>query len=220
MTPYNIAVLLFVFGTLALGIFALVRRKDPVCRAFLIFGVLMAAWGTCYSLVISDLTNDEQALLCVRLAHVFAVISPAAWLHFVLAFVDKAATKFNSRFILGSYAYGVLFTPVTFLPQFISHVRPIENFSHYAEHGPLYHLFSIQYLIIAGYGCFVVIKTFTGMKGAIRNRTIALVLATLIGFIGTGVTFLPVYGLPFPYQAMLILPLYPFVMAWALHPVK
>jgi signal transduction histidine kinase len=84
-------------------------------------------------------------------------------------------------------------------------VRPILSFRHYGIPGAVFPFFVILFICVAGYSHLLLIRYFRKSDGQTRNQIKYLLLATIIGFIGGGSTFLPVFHIElFPFGFYLV----------------
>ena len=107
--------------------------------------------------------------------------------------------------ILAFYSISFIFLIFDFTILFIKDVRPILSFRYYGIPGILFPFFVGSFIGITGYGHYVLFKYFRESRGEIRNQIRYLLSATIIGFLGGGSTFLPVFNIEiFPFGFYLI----------------
>jgi len=213
MNAYNLAILFFSYCMFFIGILVLLKRNDFTGRSFFIYSFLCTGWGIGFAILVSDVSNST-ALIAARACNMFALFIPPTWLQFVFAYLGIAEQKRKVARFVFLYSLSLLcFTPFAL---FVSGVIPIVGFSHYTDAGPLYHFFTIEFAVVVSYGFYELFKGLSSQSGIRKNQTVAFIIASLFGFSGGSLTFLPVYHIPFPQYGVFIMPLYPFIMAYAM----
>jgi signal transduction histidine kinase len=179
-----------------LGIFVYLKNKssnvNKICM-LLNFSVSIWSWG----LLGRELSLDKPtALFFVRLCYLGAIFVPAFFLHFV----SSVLKEIKYKLILSIYALTLIFLILDFTPLFIKDVRPILSFRYYGIPGVGFPFFAISFIGIAGYSHYILIRFFRKSEGQTKNQIKYLLFATIIGFIGGGSTFLPVFNIEvFPF---------------------
>jgi signal transduction histidine kinase len=144
--------------------------------------------------------------------YVGAIFIPAFFLHFVSAVIKKI----NTKLILPVYFLTCLFLISDATPLFIKDVGPILSFRYYGIPGTLFPAFVVFFVVIATYANYLLVKYFRNAEGQTRNQIKYLSLATVIGFVGGGTTFLPNFNIEiFPFGFYLI-SLYVFISSYAI----
>jgi signal transduction histidine kinase len=141
------------------------------------------------------------ALFFVRLCYTGAIFIPAFFFHFV----SSVLKDIRYKLILFVYILTFIFLIFDFTPLFIKDVRPILSFRYYGIPGAIFPFFVISFISVAGYSHFLLIRYFRKSDGQTRNQIKYLLFATVIGFIGGGSTFLPVFDIEvFPFGFYLV----------------
>ena len=168
-----------------------------------------------------NLNNDispELGLFMGRIGNAFAVFIPVTWYHFVLAFVGSG--KRRSRFVATLYAISSIIASLAFTPWFITKTVPMVGFRYYSQAGPIFCLSAIIFFIVVPLSFFELYKKIKMVSGHERRQIRGLFFIALVGYIGGSPTFLPIFGLPFPQYTLLLLPVYPFALAYVISKQK
>ena len=214
MNPYNFSVLCFGFCSLLLGIFVRLRRQDEIGSLYLSLSVVYAGWATIISISLSDNISYNTALLTARIANAFAAFVPVAWIHFCLVFTQRFSR--NKKWLLLLYINTIvicLFAPTKW---FIPYVRSIVGFKFYPAPGIVYYFNTFSYVCIVAAGFWLLNKRIKELRGIETEQARGLFWASLIGYVGGTLTFVPIYGIPLPQYGLFLLPIYPFAMAYFL----
>ena len=201
-------------GTLSLlfGVFVYTKNKPSnVNKTWMILNFSASLWS--WSLFARELCSDrETALFFVRLCYVGAIFIPPLFFHFV-SFLTKQLTN---KLILAFYMVSLIFLIFDFTILFIKDVGPILSFRYYGVPGVVFPFFVTSFVGITGYGHYMLFKYFRESRGEIRNQIRYLLFATIIGFLGGGSTFLPVFNIEvFPFGFYLI-SVYVFIISYAI----
>ena len=213
MNLYSLALLLFGFCSFLIGLLILLKRGDFVGKLFFVFTILISAWGVAFAYVVTDAVPYERALWSARLADSAAVWIAPVWLHFVAAFLGVGASQ--RKIIRFSYLVTIPLWVFSFSPYFIPTVEPILNFRFYTTAGPVFHLFLFQFCILVIYGFYLMIAEWKQAVGQKKNQIIIFFAAAAFGYSGGMLSFFPIYKIPVPQYALFLMPLYPFLMAYA-----
>ncbi len=216
MNPYNFSVLFFSFGCFFLSLLVLLKRKDRIGLSFFAFCMFVAIWGVGYSILTNASASYSVSLFGARLCNASALFIPATWVHFIFIFLDCDSKKKHLLYLL--YGTAFLILPFSFSNWFVPSVgrNVIHGFLYYTQAGPLFHVFALVFLIVVPYGFFELVKAMKSATGEILIQIRTFVIATLFGFLGGFLTFAPIYGLNIPQYGIFLMPLYPFIMAYAM----
>ncbi len=214
MNAYNLSVLFFAYSAFLLSLLLLVKNNDPLNRSFFIFNIFVCMWGFNISWMLNSSISYEEAMLASRLANLGALFIPPSWLGFVCAFLEIKEEK--SRIIKLIYILSACVALFSFSPLYVSSVKSFSDFKYYTVAGPVYHLFTIEFTLVVMYGFYHLFKALKGKTGVKRTQHIVFTCAIGFGFVGGSLTFLPVYNIPLPQYGLFLLPLYPFLMTFAI----
>jgi len=165
------------------------------------------------AIFLKELFGDPNlGLFMVRVVYGAAIFIPAIFFHFINVITGEN----NKKRILFCYIISLTFLMFDFTPLLIKDVRPILSFKHYGIPGILFPIFFISFILIIGYAHFILIRYFRHSHGQTRNQIKYLLLATVIGFLGGGTTFLPNFSLEiFPFGFYLVA-VYVFIVSYSI----
>jgi two-component system NtrC family sensor kinase len=190
-------------GTLSLlfGVFVYAKnRTSNVNKTWMILNFSASLWS--WSLFARELSIErETALFFVRLCYVGAIFIPPLFFHFVSSLIKQS----KRELILAFYLISLIFLVFDFTTLFIKDVRPILSFRYYGIPGRLFPFFVVSFVGMTGYSHYMLVKYFKKSQGLVRHQIRYLLFATVIGFLGGGSTFLPVFNIEiFPFGYYLI----------------
>ncbi len=212
MNPYVFPVLCFAFYAFFLGLLILLKRSDSIGQKYFIFSLFAAIWAAGLAMYILDNTPRDIALFFARISNGAAILISWSWLRVVFAFIGQYKKYQKVLNILGLIS--VLLAGTIFTELFIPDVRPILTFDNYALPGLTYHLFTVIFFTVVPVSFVFLFLYAQKCTGSEKIRAVGFILATLIGFLGGGMTFFPVYGIKLPQYGLFFLPFYPFLMAY------
>jgi len=201
-------------GTLSLLFGLLVylkNRSSKVNKVWMILNFSASLWA--WSLFARELSSDKNTgLFFVRLCYVGAIFIPPLFFHFISAFIKEI----RRTPLIGSYIISFVFLLLDFTPLFIADVRPILSFRYYGIPGIAFPFFVFYFILIVGYSHYMVIRHYKFAEGRVKNQIRYLFVATALGFIGGGSTFLPNFNIEvFPFGFYLI-STYVAIMSYAI----
>jgi signal transduction histidine kinase len=182
--------------TLWLGIFVYSKNKSSNVNKYgMLISLCVSLWS--WGLFGRDVSSEKTtALFFVRLSYVGSTFAPAFFFHFVNSLLKLK----KNRLIFLFYALGFIFSAFAFTNLLIEDARPILSFRYYGVPGPIYPFYTISQVSIIAYGLYVLIKHFKYAKGQTRNQIKYVLIAAIIGFLGSLTTFLPAFNIEvFPF---------------------
>ncbi len=214
MNSYVLSLLMFGYGTFFTSLFIAFKRNDELGKAFVIFSVFVSSWGIIFSFVANNAISHDAALLSARTADTLAIFISPSWLYLVSVFLGiEHRNKWIIRLV---YLSSIIMASFCMSPLLIPDVKPIMDFAHWTQPGLVFHFFTAQFFIVVFFGFCQMIVAWRKSNPTQRMHIQIFTVATLCGFTGGGLTFLPIYGISFPQQAIYLMPLYPFIMAYAM----
>ncbi len=189
------------------------NRKSSANKLWIVFTISVAIWGF-GGLKISITRDPESSLLYWRLTHIGVIFIPVLFMHFVYEFLKK-----KERWpIYLAYLFGFFFLSINFSDLFIKNVGWVFDSFYYDGRPPtvLYSIFTILWFTITIISHILLFKVLRKSTSIIRNQIKYFFWATLIGFLGGGMSYLPVFGINiYPYGNFTV-PLYPLIMTYAI----
>lgn len=215
LIAYAYAYVAFAFGVVLIAVLSLMRRQDAVGLSFFCFSLPVAVWALFISFWITQQHSYEVTLFLSRICNSAALFIPVTWIHFISLYT-KRVTKIKTLLF---FFYGVtvilfFFAPMS--PLFVSGLHPVGEFKYYTSPGPLYLVFTLMFFCVFPYGFYLLHSAYVESSEDEKQRIKYVITAVLLGFFAGGSTFLPVYGLASSTHAVLLMPLYPFLMGAAL----
>ncbi len=213
MNPFALSGFLTAVTSLLFGTFVYLKGRTPrINRLWLLFSLSVGMWGLGATYI--ALSQDRvEALWNWRLAFATSVAwIPVLFLHFVYVFCEFE----HPRFLALNYALALAFLPVMATPQFFADVRLAFGGIYYAEPGPGFIPFCLWWFGIVALAHIKLWHTRAGTTGQKRAQIHYFFLATLIGYSGGSLDYLPIFGLDiYPYGNFAI-SLYPIIMTYAI----
>ncbi len=180
----------------------------------MVFSLFVTAWGIGISWMLNNETTYEIAFASAQISHFCSLLITASWLHFVCAYLEIVERKiliiksvYLFSFIVGCLAYSKLFIP---------NLKSIVGFKYYANPGPIYYIYTTEFVAVVAYGFSELIRSWRNQTGDSKKQLSSFIVATLIGFFFGCLMFFPVYGIKLPQYNVFLMPLYPFIMAYAI----
>lgn len=214
MNPFSLALLLFAFCSLLIGLFVLLKREDLTGKLFFFWNISIAGWAIPASIAFTNETTYKNALLATHFSHAASIIIPAIWLHFVLVFVGDYEKK--KKWVKFFYLWSLILECFVFTPFFNPASRPIVGFNYYPVPGPAYHFFTLEFFVAVLYAFYKLLQALKVATGERKRSLNVFTWATFLAYLGGSLTFLPAYDIPFPQHGIFLMPIYPFMMAYAM----
>ncbi len=175
------------------------NRKTALNRVFAVFCCFVASWSFFYFCWLVRGDTEESALFWGRLLNIAAIFIPITYFHLVAVFLG--VLRENRWLIRAGYFFSSVIFLFGFTPFFVSGVKPMASLPWYPQPGLVYHLFSLLFAFYVVYSWYLMVRLIKKGRrcGDARDFSIkALLIGTLIGFIGGSMNFLPVYGISVP----------------------
>lgn len=210
----------------SIGLFVyLKQRQNPLSKVWGIFTLSVAIWGFgCYKM--ASVTDETAAFLWYRLAHIGTLLIPVFIYHFVYLFLGL-----TKRIILKMiYAIGSVFVIANIFDLFrsyffhaskhyliIAHMKWIfDSFYMDTPPGLIYPYFVAFFFTVVGVIYYQLIRSLKESTGNRRQQIKYFLVACVIGFIGGGTSFLPVFGINVYPIGNFATAIYPLIIAYAI----
>ena len=210
MNIYSFAILVFAIVSFSVGFQVWVRRKDQIGSLYFALSLLYAWWGIFCALCISAIFPYEKALFFARFHNLGALFIPICWLHFVCVYTGNKCSKKIKWLYLLPAVIGFFFNT----KYFVSGLIKTSQFAYYAEAGPLFYFHAMLFAIFVPLSFYVLFADWHQAKASERNNKLIFILVSLVGYVAGGFTFLPCFGIDFPQHGLILMPLYPFCLAY------
>lgn len=191
-----------VFGLFMAALVYLKAYRHPKTEAFILLNVVLGLWAL--TLFIFHRSFDQPQILWLRLSLLMAIFIPVTFIHFVFVLLESAE-KYRRRLAF-FYAIAMVLGSLNFTKFFISSIKYDSVLGYYhLVPGPGFRVFTLVFVALAVYGCFLMVRGLRQSSGFQRNEIKYYLIGCVLGFTGGGTTFLPLYDLR-------ILPLGVFVL--------
>lgn len=214
MTFHAGASLFITLSSLALGIFVYLAGKRKAANVTLaLYTLSVAAWS--FGQFMTEMSSGKaEALFWSRIHLGASIFIPILYLHFVLAFLNRENKR--KRVLFPAYLFGLLLLFTAFTPFFVSDVTSKVIFKYYPVPGAIFPLFTIFFFLLIAYGFYELFYELRESLGRKRNQIIYILLASIIGFAGGSMMFLPVYGLKILPIGYYFVPIYILLAVYAI----
>jgi hypothetical protein len=196
-TSLFMAVLMFFLGSRLLN------------RIWGVFCLSVFIWGLSFYFIANS-TDPETALSWWKISHIGVILIPVLFINFVYIFLGKVNRSALIAFycISGIFIFTDLFTSL-----FIVHARLAFGQFYYDSAGPLYLSFVIYFHGLIVYGHYLLLRAYLKSKDSLEKEQIRhFFMATVVGFLGGGVSFFPVFGIDIYPYTIITVALYPVIM--------
>ena len=210
MNLYAFSLLVFGIVSFSVGFQVLVRRKDKLGFLYFSLSLFYAWWGIFCALCISGIFPYSASLFLARFHNLGALFIPVSWLHFVLVYTNYKNLSCVKWTYLAPLLIGAFFNTDFFIPA----IRATPQFPFYAVAGPLFYLSAALFSCLVPFSFYILMKDYLLAKGVDRSNKGIFIIVSLIGYVAGGFTFLPCFGFYFPQNCLVLMPLYPFGLAY------
>ncbi|MFH1208270.1 MAG: ATP-binding protein [Candidatus Omnitrophota bacterium] len=212
MNLYNLSILCFGFCSFLLGLFVWFKRGDKIGKRYFGMASFYSGWAISIAINLNNDVSYDLGLFMGRLGNGFAVFIPVTWYHFATTYAGSSQPKRN--LLKALYAISILIACLSFSSWFIPEVKSMVGFKYYSQAGPLFLFFAVLFFTVVPLSFVELYKKMRISSGYERQQLKGLFIASLIGYIGGSPTFLPSFGIPFPQYTLILLPFYPFMLAY------
>ena len=218
MNLFAVSGLLTGISSILFGIFILVKnRKSKANYLWAIFATAVAVWGF-GGYKIGLVTDSSEALFWWRITYIGIIFIPVFFYHFVYLFLGLEKKKL----LYLIYLFGLFFlilewTPWADLFFGLSNMGLLfSSFYWVFPPTPLFSLFVFSWFGLIIYAHYKLIRRYKEVSGLKRSQIKYFFLATAVGFVGGGISFLPCFGIKLYPISNLTVPLYPAIMTYAI----
>jgi len=213
VNPYALSVFSFGVASFFIGLLVWIKLGSRMGLYYFLFSAFAGLWGMFEGQQFSNNFDYDKALFFARCSNSAAIFIGPFWYHFTLAFQRKKYDYKHKVILIIFYSVAIFIFIFSFTDAFVPKVFSIVGIAHYSSPGPLWHVFTVLFFTSVPMGFAELIKYLNNVSGNEKQQCLWLIWTTGIGFSGGGLTFPPVYGFPLPQYGLLIMPLYPVLMA-------
>lgn len=204
------SLILFVFS-FVLSILISIFGKAKLNRIWALFNLSVAIWAL-FIFFASNTHNEGAAILYWKLAHIGGLFISIFFYHTICVFCDINRKKT----ILFAYSQGIFFLSLCFTDLFISSVSIAFNSFYYNNATVTYSIALTFWATFSILGLFELFRNYRTATGTNRNKIRYLFLGFLIGFLGGGTYFMPMYGLKVYPIGNFTIPVYSVIVTYAI----
>jgi signal transduction histidine kinase len=210
--PFAVSGLLAGISSAGFGLLVLLKSENRrLGRIWWIFTLSVAVWGF-GGIFLSTTGDPARALFWWRMAFGAGVIWIAPlFFHFVCEFINRSHRLTSVHYVIA--AAWLLPLPSHL---FFRRARWLFNSFFYADAGPLYPLFVVWWIGLILYSHSLLLQAARNQSPKKKNQINYFVTATVIGFGGGCLSYLPNFGMDvYPWGNFSIC-LYPMIMSYAI----
>ncbi len=182
-----------------------------------VFCLAVCVWGGSFY-IIAQTHDPVRALLWWKISHVGVILIPILFIHFVYSFLGYTDTR-HRLFLGASYAVGAfLLFADAYTSWLINNVKFVFG-QFYWVYPPtaLYWFLFIFFQILIVYGHIELIWTYFHSADKLQKAQIRYLLAaTVLGFVGGGISFSLAFGINIYPITIVTVPLYPIITGYAI----
>ncbi|MBP7927690.1 hypothetical protein KAZ57_00910 [Patescibacteria group bacterium] len=210
-----LATILATTFSVVVGVFSVYRNpRSKIAFLWLLTTLSIATWGIGYTLTLFSNT-PEQASLYLKMVYFGATLAPILTFHFIAAFLYKTI-QLKYLLALGYMLSGMFIFLTTSTDLIISGVQYMKNFGHYEEVTAVGFKFYLSYFLLFVFASvWLLVQGYRNSSGAYQRKIKYLLLALVIGFVGSMSNFLTDLTGVYPYGQMIVW-LYPLLVTWGI----
>ncbi|MBF0511235.1 MAG: hypothetical protein HQL13_02795 [Candidatus Omnitrophica bacterium] len=199
-STFFLCILLFIYG------------RSRLHYIWLMFNLVVGLWGVC-AFILGGIQDPGKALNLWRIAHIPIAFIPVLNYHIVYELCKLKERKilvfaYCQAFVFSLFAVGS--------PHFIPSVRFVFNSFYYDQAGYIFYIFFAIWGFFVGYSHLRLFQVFLKSTDRIREQILYFFFGTLIGFSGGATNFLPAIGVNFYPFGNFTIPLYCFLVTYAI----
>jgi signal transduction histidine kinase len=154
--------------------------------------IAVAIWS--FGIAMKTFASDRSMIIFwVKFLHAGAILIPVLFLHFICVLVNDE--KVEKRFLIIAYVISCVVFLSLFTKLFLKDVVYKASLGYYSIPGMTYYVFALTFLIYIGYAYYKMGKAFKRSTGLKRNQIKYVLIASIIGFTGGPMVFLPVFNI-------------------------
>lgn len=213
MSLYAVLLLSSASAGLIFSVFVYTLGRDRLSKNILAaYNLLFSLW--CFCQFMGEIAvSPDDVLFWTRINLMFAALIPLFFVSFVYAFLGVFVRE-KTRLVFFAFVTA-LFVALLPTSYFIQGLSSTTYFRYYPKGGPAYGLFAFFFVIQVSSGFSALIRALRASSGARRNQISYVMLASVLGFGGGVLWFLPAFGFDIYPFGIFIMPLYLFAGAYA-----
>ena len=202
--------------SLTLGIFVYFKNtKSAVNRTWLVLSLSVSIWS--FGVFATVSSHDKcHALFWGHVIYIGAPFIPSCFLHFILTILGKSHYNRQRRLLILSYIFSIIFLALNFTSLFVRDVGPRAELRYYTKPGILYPIFSLFFFVTIVYAHYELMKAYMRVSDIKRNQLKYIWIASIAGFGGGTIIFLPVFNIKIYPFGIYTIPFYPLIISYAI----
>jgi len=211
---YSISLVIGSVAALSSGILVYFNnRQGLVNKTFLCVTISSAVWSAGYLGMILS-TSKIISWYFNWVLHAAAILIPAFFVHFSLALIREAHKQRKVLFFV--YSISIFFLLINPTKLFIQDMKPKFIFNFCCDAGPLYALFTLNFLGWVIYSLYKIYQVSIYKAGIQSVQLKYAFIASAVGFAGGGSVFLLTFNIAIPPYLVILFALYPVLTAYAI----
>jgi len=216
ITPFTIACLLVFISSFASAIFIFFSR--PISALKTLWGLIsmIVAVVNLGLFFMMTSTSYEVAYQNAFILNFITIFIPAMFFHFTSILTNTHQRKDIEIKIY--YSLTIIYMAlVMFYPHyFLRGVGPLFELHYYAQSGPLYYFLPLLFVYLIDYGLVVVYLNFRSATAVKKNQLKYFFIGCCFGVVGGISAFLPVLDIPVHPWGLCLLPIYVWIVSYAI----
>jgi signal transduction histidine kinase len=214
MSFFAQSVFLTALASLALSAFAYFKgREKEINCSLALFSLALAVWMFAQGMG-AVAAQKEAILIWMRLQVGAAVFLPPFFLYFIFTLLE-----INQRMkgvLRASYLTALLFILLDLTPLFVDRIRLFQGIKYYPELTAVYAAFALWLIVSFCFGLTLLVMALRKSTGKQYNKLLYVFIASLVGFLGGGTAFFPIFNIKLPVISHMAMPLYVGVATYAI----
>ena len=219
---YGISNLLATFTSLGIAIFVYAKGyQHRITRIWAVFALCVATYSF-GAYMASGAKSYDSAFFWWQVSYIGVIMLPALFVHFVYAFLNIKRSLFLK--VIYVITFVILVTDVFTKNLFVGNVSLLFQNSKWFTPtwwiyppGPVHIFYTLFFYVgLLTYAHIELIKAYKKASSIKRQQIKYFFLATALGFIGGGTSYLPCFGINLYPVFNIMVPIYPIIMTYAI----
>lgn len=211
LNTFSISGLAVFLTCFSLAVFILIYGKTKLQRIWALFNIAVGIWGFgCF--LIGKAPTESTALISWKIAQIGAIFISVLFFHVVCVFCEIPRRKI----IIAAYLQALFFAALLPANILFSRVRFVFNSFYYFIATPFYYTLFIIWISLVIWGHCELFRFYKRAKGSKKNQALYLFIGMLIGFLGGGSHFLPIFYIDLSFVGNFTIPIYCVITSYAI----
>ena len=212
MSTYIFSNIIIFLTSLCVGTFVFLKdRKSLVNITWFFLNLCIAVCF--FGFTKSALALDEtEALFWLRFLNFGAILIPVLFFHFVTALLKKSKRKTLIIF----YFISIIFIVSNSTEYFINSAVKTYYFNYFIQPGVIYYFYMAFFAFCIAFAHYELIERYKATSGMTRNQIKYLLVASMVGFGGSGIFFLPKINITILSILNCSIALYPLIISYSI----